>query len=67
MVPNVSLNDFFSRGLGKGFETVGLCPGFEGCGLGAKCGNRGHRPRLQRRLCRLCRCLVFGFFVAVGR
>ena len=25
-------------------------PCFEGCGLGAKCGNRGHRTRLQWRL-----------------
>ena len=28
----------------------------------AKCGNRGHRPRLQWRLSRLRRCFGFGFF-----
>jgi hypothetical protein len=28
----------------------------EGCGLRAKCGNRGRRTRLQWRLGRLCRC-----------
>jgi hypothetical protein len=30
----------------------------EGCGLGAKCENRGQRPQLQWRLCRL----ISGFF-----
>jgi hypothetical protein len=42
-------------------------PCFEGCGLGATCGNRGQRTRLQRRLSRLRGCFVFGFSVAVGR
>ena len=42
-------------------------PAFEGCGLGAKCGNRGHRPRLQWRRRRLHRRFVSGSSVAVGR
>ena len=33
----------------------------EGCGLGAKCGNRGQRPQLQWRLCRL----IGGFFAGL--
>jgi hypothetical protein len=32
----------------------------EGCGLGAKCGNRGQRPQLQWRLCRLIGGFVLG-------
>ena len=36
----------------------------EGCGLGAKCGNRGHRTRLQWRLGRLRRRFGFGSTVA---
>ena len=39
-----------------------LC--LEGCGLWAKCKNRGRRTRLQRRLCRLRSRSVSGFFVA---
>ena len=39
-------------------------PAFEGCGLGAKCGNRGRRPRLQWRLGRLDGGFRFGFSVA---
>ena len=39
-------------------------PCFEGCGLGAKCGNRGRRTRLQWRLCRLRRGFGSGSFVA---
>ena len=38
-------------------------PCFEGCGLGAKCGNWGRRPRLQWRLGRCC-CLS-GQLIAV--
>ena len=44
---------FFSRGVGIGFESVRSYPAFEGCGPKAKCGNRGHRSRLQGRLGRL--------------
>jgi hypothetical protein len=43
----------FSRGVGIGFESVRSYPAFEGCGPKAKCGNRGHRSRLQGRLGRL--------------
>jgi hypothetical protein len=39
-------------------------PCFEGCGLWAKCGNRGRRTRLQWRLCRLDGGFGFGFSVA---
>ena len=42
-------------------------PCLEGCGLGAKCGNRGQRLQLQGRLCRLRSGFVFGSSVAVGR
>ena len=34
----------------------------EGCGLSANCGNRGQRPQLQWRLCRLICGFVAGFF-----
>ena len=44
--------------LGTGYESVDSYLWFEGCGLGAKCENRGQRPQLQWRLCRL----VGGFF-----
>jgi hypothetical protein len=36
-----------------GFESARSYLRFEGCGLWAKCGNRGQRPQLQWRLCRL--------------
>ena len=39
-------------------------PCFEGCGLGAKCGNRGRRTRLQWRRRRLHGSFGSGFFVA---
>ena len=51
-------------------------PCLEGCGLSAKCENRGQRPQLQWRLCRLVGEFValvlkdvaegHGFFVAGG-
>ena len=47
---------------GKGNDGVSD-PAFDRCGLGAKCGNRGRRPRLQRRLGRCC-CLS-GQLIAV--
>ena len=40
-------------------------PGLEGCGLWAKCENRGQRTRLQWRRCRLRRGFGSGFSVAV--
>jgi hypothetical protein len=36
-----------------GFESVDSNPGFEGCGLEAKCENRGQRPQRQWRRRRL--------------
>ena len=48
---------------GKGNDGVSD-PAFDRCGLGAKCGNRGRRPRLQRRLGRLDGGFRFGFSVA---
>jgi hypothetical protein len=49
--PNVSPNVFL------GCESVGSNLCLDGCGLGAKCGNRGQRPQLQWRLGR--RLVVF--------
>ena len=59
--PNASPNVFWPRPP-AGFEEVVSYPCFEGCGLGAKCGNRGRRTRLQRRLGRLCRGFGSGSF-----
>ena len=50
--PNVSPNVFLSRGVVFGFEKERSCTAFEGCGLRARCENRGQRTRLKWRLCR---------------
>ena len=55
--PNVSPNAFL------GFESVAANQWIEGCGLGAKCENRGQRPQLQWRLCRVAGGFVSGVFL----
>jgi hypothetical protein len=51
---------------GAGCEEADSEPGLEGCGLRAKCGNRGRRTRLQWRLRRL-RCAVPALLFAATR
>ena len=48
LTPVATPDVFFEEG--TGYVEADLNPCFEGCGLGATCGNRGQRTRLQRRL-----------------